>query len=555
MNSSIKPEEHELARKQLELESLETALGQKELELATLHGEVSAFNSRYLHSVGRLYAQLDGIEREIAEFLARRNPQDSDASRAASEARKKARASSQAVNEVESKREEFKPSDELKKSYRTAAMRFHPDRALNDKDYAWRTQVMSRINVAYRNNDIAALELILSEVKESPEEVQGEDVAAKLIRAIRRAAQIHSRLAAIDAEIEVIRGREIYKLKMHVEAEEQAGAAPLDELARQIAEQIEKTTQVLNELQSSPIETAPLVSKAPPVQPVFNGSRTMQLKIALQPLESLIGLQSVKSEINKLSTFIQVQQERALHGLKSPQGISRHLVFTGNPGTGKTTVARILTNIFHALGVINTNNLVEVDRSKLVGPFIGQTAPKTMEMCQKALDGVLFIDEAYSLSVSESGNDFGREAIDTLLKFMEDNRERLVVIVAGYSDEMETFIQSNPGLASRFNTYIHFPDYTASEMREIFLSLCKENDYLVDHPVNKIILDCLSVVCESKDSRFSNGRFVRNVFEKAIAFHALRISSSARSRDLSNKARLQTLVEDDIREAFSAVAH
>lgn len=283
MNAPRTPEEQELASKQRGLEQLESTLAQKELELATLHGEVAAFNSRYLHSVGRLYAQIDDIEREIAELRARRNPLDTDAVQAASEARQRARASSQAVNEVEKEPEEFKPTEELKQLYRQAARRFHPDRALNDEDLAWRNQIMSEINVAYQNNDIAALELILREAGSRPEEVQGEGVAARLIRAIRRTAQIQARLAAIDTEIEILKASEIYRLKVQVETEEQAGADPLGDLVRQIEKQIAETTQALEAIRSGTTGTTfqagfveagepPVVDESTPAQPAADNA-------------------------------------------------------------------------------------------------------------------------------------------------------------------------------------------------------------------------------------------------------------------------------------------
>lgn len=563
--TNTSPEENELTNKQAVLEELEALLGLRELELATLCGELYAFNSRYLHSVGWLYSLLDDIEREIAELRASQNPLNPELVMAASDARKRARDSSKAVNDAERNPEQFKPSEELKQSFRQAASRFHPDRALNDEDRVWRNKVMVEINVAYQNNDMAALELIVKEAGNRPEDVQGEDVAAKLIRAIRRVSQIQSRLEAIYVEVEALKAKEIYMLKVHVESEEMVGADPLGDLAQQIEEHIDRAGQVLNKLRLFPVELAlqddstrsdepHVLNESTSANTSFGGRSRLNLEAALKPLASMIGLASVKAEINKLSMFIKVQQSRLLHGLKTPQGISRHLVFTGNPGTGKTTVARILTDIFYSLGVINTNNLVEVDRSMLVAPYIGQTAPKTLEMLQKALDGVLFIDEAYSLAVSESANDFGREAIDTLLKFMEDNRDRLIVIVAGYKDEMDTFVQSNPGLASRFNTYIDFPDYSVMEMLEIFLKLCKDNDYVVDSDSSNTIEANLVIAFESKGSKFSNGRFVRNVFEKAIAFHALRVSSSASTRDLSDKLKLQTLKKADVLEAFAVVA-
>lgn len=232
------PEEIELANKLTELEALDTALVQKELELATLTGEVAAFNSRYLNSVGRLFAELDEIEREIAELRARLKPHDSAAINAARKAREKANESTRAVNEARQGATEFKPTAEIKQLYREAARRFHPDRALDDEDRARRNEIMTKINVAYQNNDLAELQRLIEETGYLPDEIKGEDVPAKLIRAIRRIAQIKSRLAALDAEIAQIKSSEIYVLKMKVEEEEATGGDPLAELAHQISAQI-----------------------------------------------------------------------------------------------------------------------------------------------------------------------------------------------------------------------------------------------------------------------------------------------------------------------------
>ena len=278
-----------------------------------------------------------------------------------------------------------------------------------------------------------------------------------------------------------------------------------------------------------------------------------KLNIALSKLDELVGLQSVKQEINKLTKYIQIQQMRSQQGLKVPMGLSRHLVFTGNPGTGKTSVARILADIFNALGVISSNKLVEVERSQLVGQYIGQTAPKTKAKIEEALDGVLFIDEAYTLS-SDSENDFGREAIDTLLKLMEDNRNRLIVIVAGYKDEMKKFISSNPGFESRFNTYIDFPDYTATELTAIYLNLCSTYDYQVSKNMASQIIVGFRRLTENMKDKFSNGRFVRNVFEKTIEFHALRVSKLISDQKFSsNGNHLNELAISDFDNAISGV--
>lgn len=240
-------------------------------------------------------------------------------------------------------------------------------------------------------------------------------------------------------------------------------------------------------------------------------------------LNDLIGLDSVKEEFTKLTNFIKIQQVRESKGLKTPD-ISFHCVFTGNPGTGKTTVARIVASIYKDLGILKKGHLVETDRSGLVAEYVGQTAVKTNKIIDSALDGVLFIDEAYSL-VQGTKEDFGQEAISTLLKRMEDDRNRLIVILAGYGSEMKTFIDSNPGLQSRFNRYIHFPDYTANELEQIFLLNAKKNQYTLDNDALLKLNEVMSFAVENKDKNFGNARFVRNLFEKSIQNQAMRLSS------------------------------
>lgn len=203
-------------------------------------------------------------------------------------------------------------------------------------------------------------------------------------------------------------------------------------------------------------------------------------------LDELVGLQGVKAEVTSLTNLIRVRRMRQERGIAVPE-TSQHLVFTGNPGTGKTTVARMIGKIYHALGYLSKGHCVEVDRSELVAGYVGQTAIKTQETIDKAMGGVLFIDEAYSLFVDKSENDFGREAIETLLKEMEDHRDDFVVIVAGYNEPMKKFINSNPGLKSRFNKYVHFPDYTGKELLDIFMLLMKKNQYIVQDELLPII--------------------------------------------------------------------
>lgn len=243
-------------------------------------------------------------------------------------------------------------------------------------------------------------------------------------------------------------------------------------------------------------------------------------------LNKLIGLQSVKKDVQSLSNFISIQRAREAGGLK-PIPLSYHCVFTGNPGTGKTTVARLLASIYKSLGVIKSGHLIETDRSGLIAEYVGQTAIKTNKIIDSALDGVLFIDEAYSL-ISSEGSDYGNEAITTLLKRMEDDRERLVVILAGYEDEMKVFINSNPGLQSRFNRYISFEDYSPDELFQIFIHNVTINDYIISEDAKKKAKDLLFNAYSVKDKYFGNGRFVRNFFEKVIQMQADRLSSVGR---------------------------
>lgn len=238
-------------------------------------------------------------------------------------------------------------------------------------------------------------------------------------------------------------------------------------------------------------------------------------------LNSLIGLSSVKEEITTLANFIKVQEARKAKGLKTTS-TSYHCVFTGNAGTGKTTVARIVASIYKDLGILKKGHLVETDRSGLVGQYIGQTAIKTNAIVDSALDGVLFIDEAYALA--GEGRDFGKEAVATLLKRMEDNRDRLVVILAGYPNEMSKFIDMNPGLQSRFNRYIHFPDYSVDELCSIFENLAYKFDYTLAADAKDAVRKQLVSVIIQKRKNFGNARYVRNLFDKTIENQANRLA-------------------------------
>ena len=261
---------------------------------------------------------------------------------------------------------------------------------------------------------------------------------------------------------------------------------------------------------------------------------------ALQELESLVGLESVKQEVTSLANYIKVQKMRQENGMKAIP-VSYHCVFTGNPGTGKTTVARILSGIYKDLGVLKKGTLVETDRSGLVAEYVGQTAVKTNKIIDSALDGILFIDEAYSLADGGS-QDYGKEAIATLLKRMEDDRDRLIVILAGYTDQIKHFIDSNPGLQSRFNRYIEFPDYSAEELFQIFLSRARKYDYKLSEPAVSTLKQVLADAVSHKDRNFGNGRFARNLFEKVIEKQAGRLLSTT---NVSSES-LSTIEPDDI---------
>ena len=258
----------------------------------------------------------------------------------------------------------------------------------------------------------------------------------------------------------------------------------------------------------------------------------------LAELDQLVGLANVKAEVRRLSSLLQVQQLRAERGMPVIE-TSHHLVFTGNPGTGKTTVARLLSQIYHAVGVVSKGHLVETDRSKLVAGFVGQTALKTQTALDSALGGMLLIDEAYALARGGE-NDFGLEAIDTLVKFMEDHRDDIAIVAAGYPAEMSDFVDTNPGLKSRFTRTINFPDYSEDELVQIFEQLGDRNQYQLSD--DALLRVRHFIAAEPRTRGFGNARYVRNLFETAIAHQAVRLAPLTDPSD----EQLTTLTADDI---------
>jgi stage V sporulation protein K len=269
-------------------------------------------------------------------------------------------------------------------------------------------------------------------------------------------------------------------------------------------------------------------------------------------LDGLVGLETVKEQVRALVAFLQVQARRKAHGLPEV-ATSQHLVFLGNPGTGKTTVARLLAEMYRAVGLLQKGHLVEVDRAALVGQYVGETAIKTDRVIRRALDGVLFIDEAYSLAPEGEGRlDFGPEAVEVLLKRMEDHRHRLVVIVAGYPRLMESFLLSNPGLRSRFAREVTFPDYSTEELEEIFAIILAQHEYALEPGAEETLRRILGGLRHGEES--GNARFARTLFEQALNRQALRLTRDTdRSVDALDRADVTTLTADDVAEAARAL--
>lgn len=269
-------------------------------------------------------------------------------------------------------------------------------------------------------------------------------------------------------------------------------------------------------------------------------NKVATLEQAIAQLDELIGLQPVKEEVRKFANYVHVAKQREAAGLKVAS-LTYHMVFSGNPGTGKTTVARIMADIYRTLGIVSCGHLVECDRGGLIGEYVGQTAVKTSAVIDYALDGVLFIDEAYSIVDGKNGG-YGAECIATLLKRMEDDRSRLVVIVAGYTDEMKIFVDANPGLKSRINRQIDFPDYSAEELAAIFRMNAQKNNYTLSPEADAQLVQIIAQATANRDRQFGNARWARNLLDDTIVRQATRLSSV----DNPTREQLMTLLPEDI---------
>ena len=331
-----------------------------------------------------------------------------------------------------------------------------------------------------------------------------------------------------------------------------------DELMRMIRESADSLTQMTNELNRKgqkgtgalpdiPLDDVPVLNEdipkpqaAPqPEAPVEEPPENIDdLK---KELHGYIGLDVIKQEVDSLINYVTIMQRRREEGLPTPD-MSLHMVFSGNPGTGKTMIARLMSRIYKSLGILSKGHLVETDRSGLVAGFVGQTAIKTKEVIDSAKGGVLFIDEAYALTNRGGGQDFGQEAVDTLLKAMEDMRDDLIVIVAGYTQLMQQFVNSNPGLKSRFNRFMEFPDYTVDELMGIFDMRCEKSGYRLKNDEAREALRQRLAEASADLSAFGNARGVRNLFERALSRQADRLATYPEI----TREDLETLTAEDI---------
>lgn len=272
------------------------------------------------------------------------------------------------------------------------------------------------------------------------------------------------------------------------------------------------------------------------------------LEKALKELNELIGLENIKKDISELINLLKIQKKRTSEGLKNTE-ITLHTVFLGPPGTGKTTVARLLSRIFRHLGFLSKGQLIETDREGMIAGYVGQTALKVNKVVEESLGGVLFIDEAYALTQNSLGNDYGAEAVNTLIKRMEDNRDDFALVVAGYTEPMKFFVESNPGLRSRFNRFFEFNHFSPSELLQIFELIAKKSDFTISDDAKDKLNETFELLFENKDTSFGNARVVRNLFEKCVQNQANRI---IKIKKLSRKT-LKMLVEEDIPEPVATV--
>ena len=296
-------------------------------------------------------------------------------------------------------------------------------------------------------------------------------------------------------------------------------------------EQQELETEVVTQTEFK-VQTAQNAEEEKPKEPEKSG---------MEELNELIGLTTVKHDVEEMVGLAKVRKMREEKGMKQVP-VSLHLVFSGNPGTGKTTVARILAKLYKEIGILSTGQLIETDRSGLVAGYVGQTAIKTQKKIEEAMGGVLFIDEAYTLN--QEGENYGQEAIDTILKAMEDHRDKFIVIVAGYTELMRNFVNSNPGLKSRFNKYLYFPDYTVDELQDIFKMQCKKYQYKLTDEAAEAVKQEIIRLESAKGENFANAREVRNLFEKIITNQAARVSNLEKV----DEETLMTITMDDLKD-------
>jgi Holliday junction resolvasome RuvABC ATP-dependent DNA helicase subunit len=300
---------------------------------------------------------------------------------------------------------------------------------------------------------------------------------------------------------------------------------------------IETEVETMEEAERKPVAVAAKTPGDEPEKP------KEPEKSGMEELNELVGLKTVKHDVEELIGLAKVRKMREEKGMKAVP-MSLHLVFSGNPGTGKTTVARILGKLYKEIGILSTGQMVETDRSGLVAGYVGQTAIKTQKKIQEAMGGILFIDEAYMLN--QKDENFGQEAIDTILKAMEDHRDEFIVIVAGYTQLMKEFVESNPGLKSRFNKFFEFPDYTVDELQQIFELQCKKYQYKLTEEADKAVREEIIRLEAEKGENFANAREVRNLFEKIIANQASRVSAL---EDVDEET-LSTIILEDLTDKF-----